>query len=134
MLALSVGMYTGGGVYFNHKQRGMPVGLGALPHREYWLSLAAMAKDGVLFSRAKLVEARSRYAEGYQSIDNLDKAISRPPPRPRHSRSESEPEGEPDKPFVSRDLREVKSEVSLSTVLDFTAPLIASFCLHVLIM
>ena len=43
-------LYIGGGLYYNVKVKQQEMGWTALPHREYWVQLPGLVKDGCLYS------------------------------------------------------------------------------------
>ena len=53
ILLISAILYVGGGVTYNHKTKGTPLGKEALPNQEFWISLSALVVDGVIFTSAK---------------------------------------------------------------------------------
>jgi len=124
MLLLCVGLYAGGGLVYNHKQRGMPLEAGSLPHLEFWTEVRALTTDGVVFFRARVEEARQQYMYGggdgggqYEAVDDVEEThvqpTARPPPRNRNQAAQEEleeledMEGEEGWEAAGRDLREV---------------------------
>jgi hypothetical protein len=84
LLSLAGAFYALGGVAYNHKQKGMPLNVSALPHREQWTAVLALVTDGALFSKAKFDEARAKHA-GQAKVSLLEEESIgsgvRPPPR-----------------------------------------------------
>ena len=52
LFVLSVGGYVGGGVLYNHRTKGIPIGKQALPHMEFWAEIGHLVVDGVEFAKA----------------------------------------------------------------------------------
>jgi hypothetical protein len=120
MLFLGVALYAGGGLAYNHKQRGMPLEPASLPHVEFWGEVRALTMDGVVFFRARIEEARTQHAEkqqyeGLEEVDEAQAPAARPPPRTKPTQVEQledqhqEAEGD-EWETVGRDLREVVKE------------------------
>eukprot|EP01051_Picozoa_sp_SAG22_P000434 SAG22_NODE_11_length_35583_cov_107.128790_34_plen_310_part_00 len=53
VLGLGAVFYVSGGVAYNHKVGGQPLGPAALPHQEFWLELAGLVRDGAKFAADK---------------------------------------------------------------------------------
>lgn len=122
ILLLVVALYAGGGLAYNHKQRGMPLEAASLPHVEFWKEVRALTTDGIVFFRARVEEARmNNGAQRYDALGEAtdvgnaqshDQPLAKCPP-PRKKTSEVAPEqiseeGEDDQwEMVGRDMREV---------------------------
>ena len=118
MMMLGTGLYAGGGLAYNHKQRGMPLEAGSLPHADFWMEVRALAMDGVVFARAAVEEAREGRAEGeYEPLSDPQPAGARPPPRKKLEAVAEEEEEEEGEGWegAERDVRElVKKDVHSS--------------------
>ena len=114
MFFLGAALYAGGGLAYNHKQRGMPLEPASLPHVEFWREVRALTTDGIVFFRARIEEARAQHAEKqqYEGIDEVDEAqpppAAHPPPRKKATQVEQPADqDEAEWDMVGRDLREV---------------------------
>ena len=60
--------YCIGGMVYNKYRHGTD-GVEMIPHREFWKAMPGLAKDGILFTKGKLmvIYARCR-GESYQSL------------------------------------------------------------------
>lgn len=71
LLTLCVGsvLYVGGGVAYNHKTLGQPLGVDALPHRSFWTAAHGLVVDGTVFfmENAKREIAKQRGVD-YQPL------------------------------------------------------------------
>ena len=72
LIALFIGsvLYVTGGVAYSHKALGQPIGIKALPHRNFWITAYGLVVDGGVFfvERAKREIAKQRGETGYQSV------------------------------------------------------------------
>jgi len=60
-------LYTGGGWYYNHKQKGMEASAEALPHQDFWKTmLPGLVKDGIYYSRNQL---STRWPQYFNFLD-----------------------------------------------------------------
>ena len=55
ILILLIGgiVYVSGGIAYNHKTKGTPLGKEALPNQDFWANMSALVVDGAIFSAAK---------------------------------------------------------------------------------
>lgn len=61
-------VYLGGGVFYNHKQKGLR-GMDAIPNIEFWQSLPGLVSDGIAWTKEQIQNILSR--GGYSSFSRL---------------------------------------------------------------
>ena len=76
ILFIGGGLYAGGGVVHSHKIQGKPLGVEALPHRDFWIGVVGLVCDGCTFSVARAKGTKG----GYAPVDGQGEVAEMPAP------------------------------------------------------